>query len=173
MTGGPAPLALSRILKLSSIAIIGASARANSVSRTVLDNLTGNGYAGAVHLVGREAGELASRPVLGSVADEPCLAGMRALAHGGVAINIGVVAGDVPINVHAMMDQQLRLIGSNWFTAGEGRDMARLAEAGILDLSRLKHRTYPLEQVNEAISRATVPTDGGFSNAIVSAIAAA
>ena len=103
---------------------------------------------------------------------EPFLAGMRSLARGGVAVNVGAVAGAVPIDVHSMMDQQLRLIGSNWFTAGEGQEMARLAEAGILDLSQLEHRTYPLEQVNEAIDRATVRA-GGFSNIIVSPTAAA
>jgi acetate---CoA ligase (ADP-forming) len=64
-------LAISRIVRPSSIAIIGASARADSISRTVLDNLTGNGYAGAVHLVGRKPGEMAGRPILGSVAELP------------------------------------------------------------------------------------------------------
>jgi acetate---CoA ligase (ADP-forming) len=64
-------LAISKIVRPSSIAIIGASARANSVSRTVLDNLTGNGYAGAVYLVGRKPGEMAGRPILGAVAELP------------------------------------------------------------------------------------------------------
>jgi acyl-CoA synthetase (NDP forming) len=70
---GPATpsLAISRIVRPSSIAIIGASARANSVSRTVLDNLTGNGYAGAVHLVGRKPGEMAGRPVFGALGELP------------------------------------------------------------------------------------------------------
>lgn len=50
--------------------------------------------------------------------------GVRALRRGGVAVNIGAVAGDVPIDVHTMMDRNQRLIGSAWFTTGEGQDMA-------------------------------------------------
>jgi acyl-CoA synthetase (NDP forming) len=68
----PAPLlAISTIVRPSSIAIIGASARANSVSRTVLHNLTDNGYPGTIYLVGRKSGEMAGHPVLRSVAELP------------------------------------------------------------------------------------------------------
>jgi hypothetical protein len=39
--------------------------------------------------------------------------------------------------IHGLMDLQLRLIGSAWFTSGEGQEMADLIEAGLLDLSVL------------------------------------
>jgi D-arabinose 1-dehydrogenase-like Zn-dependent alcohol dehydrogenase len=96
--------------------------------------------------------------------------GMRSLARGGTAVNIGAVAGDVPIDVHHMMDQQQGLIGSAWFTSGEGQIMAEMAEGGLLDLSVLEHSVCALEDVNDAIS-GIAQRNGGFSNFIVSPVA--
>ena len=93
--------------------------------------------------------------------------GMRALTRGGTAVNIGAVAGDLPVDIHWLMDQQHKLVGSVWFTAGEGQDMADMVEADLLDLSPLEHHIFPLEQVNNAIS-STRQRHGGFSNFIVS-----
>lgn len=98
---------------------------------------------------------------------ETFLAGMRSMARGAIAVNIGAIAGDVPVDVHRMMDQQLRLIGSAWFTSGEGQAMAGLAGAGLLDLSPLEHRVYPLDQVNEAIG-GIADRNGGFTNFVIS-----
>ena len=89
------------------------------------------------------------------------------MARGGIAVNIGAVAGDLPIDIHRMMDQQLRLIGSAWFTSAEGQTMADTAGAGLLDLSPLEHHVYPLAQVNQAIS-GIAERNGGFSNFIIS-----
>lgn len=97
--------------------------------------------------------------------------GMRALARRGTAVDIGAIAGEVPIDVHHMMEQQLSLIGSGWFTAGEGQAMADMVEAELLDLSSLEHHVFPLEQVNEAIS-GTAQANGGFSNFVISPLPA-
>lgn len=101
---------------------------------------------------------------------ETFLQGMRAMARGAIAVNIGAVAGDLPIDIHRMMDQQLRLIGSAWFTSGEGQAMADMVEAGLLDLSALEHHVSPLEQVNDAIS-GIAHRNGGFSNFIINPLA--
>jgi threonine dehydrogenase-like Zn-dependent dehydrogenase len=103
---------------------------------------------------------------------EVFLAGMRAMARGAIAVNIGAVAGDLPVDIHRMMDQQLRLIGSAWFTSGEGQAMADMVEAGLLDLSALEHQVYPLEQINDAIS-GIAHRNGGFSNFIINPLATA
>ncbi len=92
--------------------------------------------------------------------------GMRSLARGGVAVNIGAMAGLFPLDIHTMMDQQQQLIGSAWFTAGEGDDMAEMARTELVDLSIFKHVRYPLNKVNEAIS-GTAGRHGGFSNFVV------
>jgi threonine dehydrogenase-like Zn-dependent dehydrogenase len=92
--------------------------------------------------------------------------GMRSLARGGVAVNIGAIAGSFPLDIHSLMDQQQQLIGSAWFTAGEGDDMAEMARTGLVDLSIFEHVRYPLQKVNEAIS-GTAGRNGGFTNFVV------
>lgn len=64
------------------------------------------------------------------------------------------------------MDEQIHLIGSNWFTTTQGQEMADMVATGALDLSYLEHRTFPLSNVNEAIS-CLKDRDGGFSNYVV------
>lgn len=89
-----------------------------------------------------------------------------ALRRGGRAVDVGAVAGEVPLDVHWFMDNQLQFIGSNWFTPRQGQEMADLAGAGILDLSVFEHHRYPLAEVNEAIS-GLAERNGGFSNYVV------
>jgi alcohol dehydrogenase len=93
--------------------------------------------------------------------------GMASLRRGGRAVNIGATAGMVPFDVHHMMDQQLTFQGSVWFTAGEGQQMAALADRGLVDLSVFDNVVFPLEKVNDAIS-GVADRQGGFSNFIVS-----
>lgn len=97
---------------------------------------------------------------------EAMLQGLRSLKRGGRAYNIGAVAGDVGMDVHTLMDQQQCFEGSVWFTAGEGQDMADMAEAGTLDLSVFEHVCYPLDQVNDAISGIGA-RHGGFGNYVI------
>ncbi|MFI7583454.1 alcohol dehydrogenase catalytic domain-containing protein [Kocuria sp. M1N1S27] len=97
---------------------------------------------------------------------EPFTQGMKALRRGGKAVNIGATAGDVPIDVHHMMDQQQHLIGSVWFTAGEGEDMAAMAANGMVDLSVFENMNFPLAKVNDAI-HGIENRHGGFSNYII------
>lgn len=95
--------------------------------------------------------------------------GMRALTRGGVCVNIGALMGDLPIEIHQLMDQQKRIIGSAWSTAAECQEMADMVAAGTLDLSRFEHVVYPLSKVNDAINN-TDQRHGGFTNFIVSPV---
>jgi threonine dehydrogenase-like Zn-dependent dehydrogenase len=97
---------------------------------------------------------------------ETFLQGMRALNRGGVAIDIGAVAGNLPVDIHTMMDCQHTLGGSLWFTAGEGQDMADMAAAGTLDLSVFEQVAHSLDDVNQAIS-GVENRNGGFSNYVI------
>ena len=97
---------------------------------------------------------------------ETMLAGIRSLKRGGKAVNIGAIAGSVGMDLHTMMDLQQAMIGSCWFTAGEGQDMADMAGAGVLDLAVFEHVGYPLAKVNEAISGID-NRHGGFSNYVI------
>ncbi|HSV80441.1 MAG TPA: alcohol dehydrogenase catalytic domain-containing protein [Ramlibacter sp.] len=91
---------------------------------------------------------------------------MRGVRRGGRVVNVGGVAEQLSIDVKWLMDEQIQLIGSNWFTAAQGQEMADMAGTGTLDLSYLQHRRFPLSQVNEAIS-GLKDRDGGFSNYVV------
>ena len=91
---------------------------------------------------------------------------MKAVRRGGKAINVGAVAAALPVDVKWLMDEQIQMIGSNWFTASQGQEFAEMARTGALNLSVLEHRRFPLAQVNEAIS-GLKDRDGGFSNYVV------
>lgn len=94
------------------------------------------------------------------------LEGFFSLRRGGRGVDIGGVAGLVPLDLHDVMDQQLELHGSCWFTAGEGRDMAEMARTGTLNLSVFEHVRHPLADVNKAIS-GIGHRNGGFSNFVI------
>lgn len=89
--------------------------------------------------------------------------GLRSLKAGGNAVNIGAIAGEVPIDLHTIMDLQQSITGSCWFSAGEGQDMVDMISAGTLDVSIFEQISYPLSQINEAIS-GIENRNGGFSN---------
>ena len=92
--------------------------------------------------------------------------GIQSLRRGGILVDTGAVAGDVPVNVHYMMDRNMKLIGSVWFTTEEGRELAGYAASGALKLSIFEHHAYPLEDVNKAIS-GIAARNGGFSNFVI------
>ena len=90
---------------------------------------------------------------------ETFLQGMRSLRRGGKSVDIGAVAGNLPIDIHTMMDCQHSLSGSLWFSAGEGQDMADMAAAGTLDLkssSRCATRSPGWTKRSRASRTATV-----------------
>jgi threonine dehydrogenase-like Zn-dependent dehydrogenase len=91
---------------------------------------------------------------------------LQSVRRGGRAVNVGAVAEPVPVDVHWLMDEQIQLIGSNWFTSAQGQEMAELARAGLLDLSVFEHQRFPLEDVNRAIS-GLENRNGGFSNYVI------
>lgn len=91
---------------------------------------------------------------------------MKGVRRGGKVVVVGGVAEDVPVDVKWLMDEQVQLIGSNWFTTAQGQEMADMVRTGALDLSYLEHRRFSLAQVNEAIS-GLKDRDGGFSNYVV------
>ncbi len=58
-------------MRPASVAIVGMSARANSTGHALLRNLIVNGFAGDIHLVGRNPGELDGYPILTDLRDAP------------------------------------------------------------------------------------------------------
>lgn len=97
---------------------------------------------------------------------ETMLDSIQGVRRGGRVVNVGGVAGEVPIDMKWLMDEQVQLIGSNWFTTAQGQELAHMAETGVLDLSYLEPVRFPLADVNEAIS-GLKDRRGGFSNYVV------
>jgi alcohol dehydrogenase len=96
----------------------------------------------------------------------PMLDALAALRRGGHFINIGAVAGELPVNLHKVMDADQRLSGSAWFTTGQGQEMADMVESGQVDLSVFEHCVYPLDDVNTALGL-IANRNGGFSNYVI------
>ena len=91
---------------------------------------------------------------------------LQSLRRGGRFVNVGAVSEALALNMKWLMDEQIQVIGSNWFTPAQGRDLAEMAASGVLDLSVLQHHRFPLASVNEAIS-GLKDRNGGFSNYVV------
>lgn len=91
---------------------------------------------------------------------------MQAIRRGGKFVNVSGVAEGLMIDPQWLMVEQVQLIGSNWFSAAQGQEMAEMVRTGVIDLSYLEHRKFPLARVNEAIS-SLKDRDGGFSNYVV------
>ncbi len=97
---------------------------------------------------------------------EITLAGIDALRRGGRMVDIGGMSETLPLNMFKLMCFQISVIGSNWFSVADGQDMARMAEAGTLDLSVFENEVFPLSAVNEALD-AVENRKGGFTNVVV------
>ncbi|MNZ95162.1 putative zinc-type alcohol dehydrogenase-like protein YjmD [compost metagenome] len=97
---------------------------------------------------------------------ESLLDAMRSLHRSGHLVNIGAVAGQVPVDLHWMMDNDITLRGSVWFTAGQGQEMADMVQSGALDLSFFEHSVFPLEEINQAIG-GIENRHGGFGNFVI------
>jgi alcohol dehydrogenase len=96
----------------------------------------------------------------------PIAEAVDCLKRGGVMINIGALAEPLALNPTQFMTGALQYRGSNWFTNAEAALMADMVRVGALDLSPLKPRPYPLEQVNQALSDIK-ERSGGFQNFVV------
>ena len=97
---------------------------------------------------------------------ETMLDAIHGVRRGGKVVNVGGVADAVPVDMKWLMDEQVQLIGSNWFTTAQGQEVVHMVETGTLDVSYLEHIRFPLDEVNHAIS-GLVNRHGGFSNYVV------
>ena len=89
-----------------------------------------------------------------------------ALKRGAIAVNIGALTEPLAIQPIRFMTARLQFCGSNWFTTGEGQSMAEMAKVGMLDLTKLVTRAYPLARVNDALAEVQT-RPGGFVNIVV------
>ncbi|OLM09008.1 Alcohol dehydrogenase [Pseudonocardia sp. Ae707_Ps1] len=91
----------------------------------------------------------------------------RAVKAGGRTIlAAGGVDADLTETYAEAMSRDTATLGSGWFDAGEADEMIAMIGAGIIDLSILEHKVFPLAQVNEAFTFVG-DRPGGFANVVV------
>ncbi|AOT04047.1 hypothetical protein [Arthrobacter sp. U41] len=93
---------------------------------------------------------------------------MHGVRRGGRIINIGGTAGDLSVDVKWWMNEQMELLGSVWFTSAEAMELAAMLGSGTIDISVLQPKSWPLDDINEAIS-GVASGDGGFTSYFVAA----
>lgn len=91
---------------------------------------------------------------------------MHGVRRGGRIVNIGGTVGKLPIDMKWLMDEQMQLIGSVWFTTADGYEMVELIRSKAVDLSVLHHEVAKLADINTAIS-GIGSRHGGFSNYVI------
>lgn len=104
---------------------------------------------------------------LGAVADVNALKdAMMGVRRGGRIVNIGGTGSDMLLNTKWWMDNSMQMIGSAWLTTAEGMEIAEMVRTGVIDLSILEARTFPLDQINDAINGAG-SGNGGFTSFVL------
>lgn len=95
------------------------------------------------------------------------LDGMKSMRRGGVGVVIGGMAEPMNFDPVWFMCSGLSWMGSVWFNAAEGEEMAAMAGAGTLDLRHFDQVRFTLSQANEAIASLASRSSGGFTNVVV------
>ena len=91
-----------------------------------------------------------------------------ALRRGGQAVLVGGPRGDLAFSYGEFLMRELVVRGSAWFPRWVPRELFRLIGANAIDMTPLRARRFPLEQVNEAIAAAADPgRAGGFEHVAV------
>ena len=91
---------------------------------------------------------------------------VEALRRGGRMVNIGGMSEPLPLHMFKLMCFQISVIGSLWFDVADGQDMVEMAAAGTLDLSVFRHKTFGLDQINDALDEVE-NRHGGFTNVVI------
>jgi len=91
----------------------------------------------------------------GALSADPTIACMKALRRRGIAVFVGSVYPPVPVNYVEAMIKQIEIRGSFMSDRDSYGDLMRLAASGVLDINKIKVHTFPLDQINDAISKAS------------------
>ncbi|NEW36036.1 alcohol dehydrogenase catalytic domain-containing protein [Nocardia cyriacigeorgica] len=92
---------------------------------------------------------------------------LPAITNGGRAVLVaGGVEGNVEQSYMDVLMHDIHAVGSQWFSAAEADQMIAMIGAGVIDLSFLEHKRFPLSKVNEAIDLVGTRV-GGFVNVVV------
>ncbi len=90
---------------------------------------------------------------------------LGSLRYGGCAVWVGGVGASVPVPYFSVLTRELKIVGSYMYDADCPAQLARMIESGVLDLSLIDTRIFPLEEINSAISHA--PSCKGLSSVVI------
>lgn len=91
---------------------------------------------------------------------------LMGVARGGRIVNVGGTAGELGIDVKWLMDEAREIVGSAWFTTAESMELVDMIRWGVIDLSSLTPKSWPISEINEAINGVT-SGEGGFTSYLV------
>lgn len=121
--GAPDLNALDRLLRPSSVVIVGASDKPGALGASVLSNLTRNGFAGDIYLINPRRAEIDGRP---------CLPSVEALPEGADAAVLAIPRVAVLETIKALADRKVgaAIIFSAGFAEGGEEGLAEQREIG-------------------------------------------
>lgn len=85
---------------------------------------------------------------------EPVLTCLNALRPGGAAVFIGGVEADIPLPYLRVMLSEWTIRGAFMYPRHAPGDLLRMIQAGTLNVKAIKTYVFPLDQIDEAISKA-------------------
>jgi len=92
---------------------------------------------------------------------------IRSIKRGGKAILVaGGAEGEVTQTYIEAMMHEVTIVGSNWFKTGDIDDLVAMMDAGLINFSFLQHKSFSLDDANEAI-KFVGDRPGGSVNVLV------
>lgn len=92
---------------------------------------------------------------------------VNTVKRGGKAVlAAGGAEGNIVQSYLEAMFREVAVLGTFWFNSGEVDELIALVDAGVIDLSFLRHELFPLEKVNEAFEMVG-NRPGGAVNVVV------
>ncbi|WP_248924105.1 zinc-binding dehydrogenase [Paenibacillus hamazuiensis] len=82
-------------------------------------------------------------------------AGLSVLRPHGTAVFLGGVITNVPVSYLTALVKELNIKGSSMYPDSAPRDIAKMIEAGLLNLKAFEPKAYSLNQINDAIAAAS------------------
>lgn len=91
---------------------------------------------------------------------------IQGMMRGGTMVNIGALTEPLKLAPMQFMSTGLAYRGSTWFSNAQGLEMVALADSGLVDYDIFDHRSFALEDVNQAMTL-VAGNPGGLVNVII------
>jgi alcohol dehydrogenase len=103
----------------------------------------------------------------GTSAVEPLLTCIRSLKYRGKAVFVGNIEASIPLTYSEIMINEIEIRGCFMFPSDSFQQLIRMAQSGLLDLTKVGTRIYSLDQINQAIEDAAKKTGNHFIDWVI------